>query len=103
VQKSDPATRVSFNAVAAFLESPDYGKLLRIRNKVGFHYDKTLVVKALEQIDTKFPGHCFTYSLGQHPLDWYFELGDLLLDRIVVRDIFEAPEGSDVRYLPGKS
>jgi hypothetical protein len=44
-------------------------------------------VRALEQIDKKFPGHAFTYSLGHEPLDWYFELGDLMLDRIVVRDI----------------
>jgi hypothetical protein len=97
VQKSDPGTRASFNSVAAFLKSPAYFKLLRIRNNVGFHYPSKLAVKALEQIDKKFPGHRFCYSLGQQTLDWYFELGDLLLDRIVVRDIFKAPEGADVR------
>jgi hypothetical protein len=31
------------------------------------------------------------------PLDWYFELGDLVNDRIVVRGIFKAPNDADVR------
>ena len=31
------------------------------------------------------------------PLDWYFALGDLVNDRIVVRGIFKAPNDADVR------
>lgn len=54
-------------------------------------------MKALEQIDKKFSDHRFMYGLGHDPLDWYFELGDLVNDRIVVREIFEAPEDADVR------
>jgi len=53
--------------------------------------------RALEQIDKSFPNHRFTYSLGNDPLDWYFELGDLVNDRIVVRGIFKAPNDADVR------
>jgi hypothetical protein len=97
VQACDPATRSSFDAVAAFLKTADFEMLCRIRNNASFHYDGKLAVRALEQIDKKFPGHAFTYSLGHEPLDWYFELGDLMLDRIVVRDIFKAAESIDVR------
>jgi hypothetical protein len=51
----------------------------------------------LGQIDKKLPNHCFTYTLGHESLDWYFELDDLVSDRVVVRDIFKAPEGADLR------
>jgi hypothetical protein len=71
--------------------------LLRIRNNVSFHYNSRLAVRALEQIDKRFPNHRFTYSLGNDPLDWYFELGGLVNDRIVVRDVFKAPNDVDVR------
>jgi hypothetical protein len=79
------------------LKSHDYKILGRIRNKATFHYDGKLSLHALEQIDEQFPGHASAYSLGHDPLDWYFELGDLASDRMVVRDIFGAPEGADLR------
>jgi hypothetical protein len=97
VRGCDPATRASFNAVKVFLKTDDYRKLCRIRNNISFHYDRKLGRQALEQIEKKFPSHVSFYSLGNDPLDWYFELGDLTLDRIVVRDIFKAPEDADVR------
>ena len=97
METCDQATSSSFNAVATFLETDDYRKLCRIRNNASFHYDRKLPERALEQIDRQFPGHVSTYSLGHDPLDWYFQLGDLALDRIVVRDIFEAPKDADVR------
>jgi hypothetical protein len=97
VQACDRETRSSFDAVAAFLKTADYQLLCRIRNNASFHYDRKLAGRALDQIDKKLPGHSSTYSLGHDPLDWYFELGDLASDRIVVRDIFKAPEGADMR------
>ena len=97
VQACDPMTRSSFDAVATFLTTADYEKLLRIRNDASFHYNAKLPVRALEQIDKKFPDHVSTYSLGHDPLDLYFELGDLALDKFVVRNIFKVPEDADVR------
>jgi hypothetical protein len=73
VDACDPATRWSFNGVAVFLKTADYGMLRRIRNNASFHYDGKLAVRALEQINKKFPEHISTYSLGHDPLDWYFE------------------------------
>jgi hypothetical protein len=97
IENCDGETRASFDAVAAFLTCGDYKMLARIRNNTGFHYADKLAAKYLEQIDKKFPNHCFTYTLGHKPLDWYFELGDLVSDRIVVRDIFQTADGADVR------
>jgi hypothetical protein len=93
----DTTTRASFDAVATFLKTDDYEMLLRIRNNASFHYDAKLSVRAAEQIDNKFPDHVSTYSLGHDPLDWYFQIGDLALDRIVVLDIFKTPENADLR------
>ena len=36
-------------------------------------------------------------SLGDDPLDWYFEPGDMVVDRPGVREIFKVAEGDDVR------
>jgi hypothetical protein len=69
----------------------------RIRNNASFHYDAKLAVRAAEQIGNKYPAHVSTYSLGHGPLEWYFEMGDLAVDWIVVRDIFKAPENADLR------
>ena len=97
VQQCDEKTRSSFAVVAAFVGTSDYVMLARIRNNASFHYDRKLALKALKQIDNDFPDHRFTYSLGNDPLDWYFELGDFVNDRIVVRDIFKAPKHADLR------
>jgi hypothetical protein len=97
VQACDATTRLSFDTVATFLKTDDCRMLGLIRNKSSFHYDRKLTEQALEQIDKKFPSHSSTYSLGNDPLDWYFQLGDLTLDRIVVRDIFKAHENADLR------
>jgi hypothetical protein len=97
VETCDPETRSSFDAVAAFLKTDDYAMLARIRNNASFHYDRKLAARAVEQISHKFPAHVSPYSLGHDALDWYFELGDHALDRIVVRDIFKAPEHVDLR------
>jgi hypothetical protein len=37
-----------------------------------------------------------TYSLGNATLDWHFELGDLIVDEIVIRDVFQIPDASDL-------
>ena len=46
MQACDATTRSSFDAVAAFLKTADYGMLRRIRNNASFHYDAKLAVRA---------------------------------------------------------
>jgi len=97
VDRCDSKTRASFDAVARFLDTDDYKLLRRIRNNSSFHYDSKLTVRALEKLIQKYPDHISPYSLGQDTLDWYFELGDLINDKIVVRDIFKVPDQADIR------
>jgi hypothetical protein len=97
VDRCDTKTRRSFDEIAKFLNAPDYKILARIRNNVSFHYDGKLAVRALEQIATKYPSDVSPLSLGHETLDWYFELGDKVFDRVVVRDIFKVGEDVDMR------
>jgi hypothetical protein len=78
VQACDPVTISSFETVATFLTTTDYGMLRRIRNNASFHYNGKLAVRALQKLNKKFPHHVSTYSLGHDPLDWYFEQHDML-------------------------
>jgi len=97
VDRCKPQTRKSFDEVAKFLKSPDFKILVRIRNNASFHYDRKLAVRALQQIATKFPYDVSPVSLGHETLDWYFELGDKVVDRMVVRDIFKVDEKVGMR------
>jgi hypothetical protein len=97
VERCDARTRRSFETVAAFLKTDDFGRLLRLRNNAAFHYDRKLTMRALRQIIEKYPNDTSSVSLGSHTLDWYFELGDKVLDRLVVRQVFNVPEDEEMR------
>jgi hypothetical protein len=97
VDRCDPRTIASFARVEAFLDSPDYRVALRLRNNAAFHYDDTLALRYLKNIRDRFPDHSSLYSLGSEQLDWYFEIGDLVLDTIVVRDIFRLNDRNELR------
>jgi len=82
VGKCSAKTQSSFDALAKFLKSSDYTLLCRIRNNTGFHYDDKLTMRMLEKLVRDFPRHRFPHSLGNAAIDWYFELGDLIIDNI---------------------
>jgi hypothetical protein len=42
------------------------------------------------------PGHVSSISMGSETLDWYFELGDTIIDGIVIRDVFQIGEDEDI-------
>jgi hypothetical protein len=89
VQRVDIDTQQSFQTVAKFIGSSDYVMMAKLRNIVAFHYEPKLSVRRLKKIADDMPGHLTTYSLGNKTLDWYFELGDLVVDEIVVREVFQ--------------
>ncbi|TFV48278.1 hypothetical protein [Bradyrhizobium niftali] len=95
IAKCEDKTRACFDEVCKFFDTDDYKKLIRIRNNVGFHYDVKLAGRGLKEIADKIPDDSSKMSLGSDTLDWYFQLGDKVTDRIVVRHIFEVPEGAD--------
>ena len=47
VQACDPVTISSFETVATFLTTTDYGMLRRIRNNASFHYNGKLAVRVI--------------------------------------------------------
>lgn len=95
VAKCEDKTRACFEEICKFFDTDDYQKLLRIRNNVGFHYDAKLAGRVLREIADKFPEDSSKMSLCSDTLDWYFQLGDKVTERIVVRPIFEVPEEAD--------
>jgi hypothetical protein len=97
VERCDAKTQESFKRVTAFLGTDDYNILCRIRNNASFHYDKKLAVRALQQIVKRWPQDVSPYSLGRESLDWYFELGDKVIDRFLVRAVFKIEEDADMR------
>jgi hypothetical protein len=97
VQRCDSETVKSFHTAAGVLGSPDFTLLAKMRNMVSFHYDKVMPVRSLKRLVKKFPNHLTPHSLGSDSLDWYFELGDLVVDDIIIRDIFKIPMAADIQ------
>src|SRR5262249_40508573 len=86
--RADTPTKRSFEVVEAFLDTEDYKMVAKLRNVIAFHYDPRLIMRRYQEIVQKSSTHISSYSLGTSTLDWYFELGDLIADLVVVRDIF---------------
>ena len=93
----DPQTIKAFNIVAAFIGTDDYRLLAKMRNVVAFHYEPKLTLRRLKSLAEKYPEHVSGISMGSETLDWYFELGDTIVDGIVVRDVFEIGEQEDIQ------
>jgi hypothetical protein len=96
VARSDRRIIAFFETVAAFLGSNDHKLMAKMRNVVAFHYDAKLAIRRVRSIVEKYPEHRFAYSMGNETLDWYYELGDLISDGILIRDVFEIKEDQDI-------
>jgi hypothetical protein len=66
--------------------------LYRFRNKTTFHYDKEVSAEHLQKVIAGDPNATWGYSVGSTPLDWRFELGDAVMDHIVVKYVLGADE-----------
>jgi hypothetical protein len=97
VNRSDRFTKRGFAALLAFIDSPDFEKVMgRIRNNLTFHYDPKTIERALASLVAKHPDATGSMSLGDEPHNWFFEPGDMVGDRAAVREIFKVSEGADV-------
>jgi hypothetical protein len=96
VDRCPKSTKDHFAKVCAFLDSPDYKTLTTLRNNACFHYADKLSVKAVEEIVTKNAEDQFKFSQGNGVLDWYFELGDKVAQRIVAHHVFKVEEGENI-------
>jgi hypothetical protein len=96
VEQCPKGTQDHFAKVCAFLDSPDYKTLTILRNNACFHYADKWSVKAVEEIATKNLEDQSKFSQGDGLLDWYFELGDKVAQRIIVHYVFTVEEGKDI-------
>ncbi len=97
VDRADRGTRQSFETAAKFIDGADYNLMAKMRNVIAFHYEPKLAIRRLRKLVDKSADHSTTYSLGSETLDWYFELGDLIADEIVIWEMFQVPEGVDIQ------
>jgi len=67
-----------------------------LRNNACFHYADKLSVKAVEEIATKNAEDQSKFSQGDGLLDWHFELGDKVVQTIIVHHVFKVEEGKDI-------
>jgi hypothetical protein len=88
VMNCDDHTIAEFMLIESFSNSPEMEILENLRNKAAFHYDRCLPVENLHKIKEELPDHPFAYSMGQDGLDWHYELGDMVMGRMIIRDIF---------------
>jgi hypothetical protein len=96
VEQCPKSTKDHFAKVCAFLDSPDYKTLTILRNNACFHYADKLSVKAVEEIANNNAEDQSKFSQGDRLLDWYFELGDKVAQRIIVHHVFKVEEGNDI-------
>src|SRR5262249_3645166 len=95
VGRCDPTTQQSFASVLPFLSGSDFGLMAKLRNNTAFHYTEEWVKKRMKLLVEKYPDHTTPYSMGAETLDWHFELGDLVVDEMVIRDVSQIPESTD--------
>jgi hypothetical protein len=92
VDQCDARTGENFEKLVAILNSPERGHLSRFRTKATFHYDKQLSAEHLQRVIGYDPTTTWSYSVGSTPLDWHFELGDAVMDHMVVKFVLGADE-----------
>ena len=97
VEQCDAKTQEHFAKASAYIDSEmDYKILAKLRNNSVFHYGNKLPVKAVEEMAIKNPKQTTTASMGDKILDWHFELGDLVAQRVVVHHVFQVEEDADL-------
>ncbi len=92
VDQCDTRTRDNFEKLVGMLHSPERGHLFRFRTKATFHYDKEVSTQHLQRVIAYDPAATWSYSVGSSPLDWHFELGDAVMDHMVVKFVLGADE-----------
>jgi hypothetical protein len=98
VNRCDAPTRTEFAALVAYRATQDFQQIMgRIRNNLAFHYTPGLAERTLVALATQHPDTMASISMGSDALDWYFEPGDRVRERVGVREVFRIPHGANVR------
>jgi hypothetical protein len=90
-------TQASHDALVALVGSHHYEIMKTIRNKAAFHCVPDLARASLNDMTAKFPDELTTVRMGHEAFDWLVEAADVVMDRTVVRRIYNIPETANVR------
>ncbi len=71
--------------------------VIRVRDKIGFHYDKAFVDRALSSRAGRPGSRKSTITRGDHMSLCRFEAADDIVDTIACREIWDIPLDADVR------
>lgn len=100
----DNQTQASFRKLEACLKGGTNRNLVekiigRIRSNLTFHYDETgkQIERAISEIAATPGGHHAQVTRGSTAYLWYFKAGDEIMDKIVVRHIWNIPRDKNLR------
>ena len=104
VKQCDLKTQSSFRELESFLpkgaKRPWLQKMVgRLRNKLVFHYDESgkLIVRAVSDLAKGTAARPSSITRGSTAYLWHFKPADDIVDRIVVRQIWDVPSDKEVR------
>jgi hypothetical protein len=96
VEACEEKTQNDFAAVWALVGTADYKSIMTMRNKIGSHWDDDVVEPAIFEMNQENPDYSMLLSLGDEMLDWHFDPADRIIDRVVVKKVFDIPKGADI-------
>lgn len=104
VTQCSEATRKAFDRLVA-LRADEAAKrkfeqyVGRLRHNLTFHYDESgdLIKRAMESRAKKPEGNPTSITRGTEPYSWRLTVADDVVDSIVCRQIWNIPEGADLR------
>jgi len=70
--------------------------ILPVRNRLAFHYDPSLVARALKQRSSNQVGRRSTITRGSEMSLWRFNIADEIEDTIVCRELWKIPLDEDL-------
>jgi hypothetical protein len=98
VGRCDAPTRREFDQLVRYRKASNFHQIMgRIRNNLAFHYAPGLAKRTLVALANDHPDTMGSITMGSEALDWYFEPGAMVRERVGVREIFKIPHGADVR------
>jgi hypothetical protein len=102
IERCSPEIRRAYQGLCDCLpkgKDHDYfgASVARMRNTIAFHYDPEQVRKALVHVANEPSQPLAKITLGTDFYLFRFNLADVLMDSIVVRQIMRIPVGGDIR------
>jgi hypothetical protein len=112
IEACNAQTKKSYQTVIEFIKSDDYNLLLRIRNDIGFHYGRRVVLQSLQRLEKRqekkrkeneYTNEHVALTLGHEALDWHFKPTELVENDVIIHGIFNLPQDEEPADLQAKT